>query len=138
MNWRAIFAIVRKDLKLVLQNKGVIIPIIAVPVIIFGALPWISAFVPSTASLGNNSLDRLTALIAQMPAGLRDQLAPYSMEQQSIFFFLVYLLAPLFLIVPLMVAVGHFEPGNCLCAAVESPDPGMPAKQWAGTRQTSL
>ena len=104
MNWRAIFAIVRKDLKLVLQNKGVIIPIIAVPVIIFGALPWISAFVPSTVSLGNNSLDRLTALIAQMPAGLRNQLAPYSMEQQSIFFFLVYLLAPLFLIVPLMVA----------------------------------
>ena len=30
MNWRAIRAIVRKDLKVVLQNKGVSIPIIVV------------------------------------------------------------------------------------------------------------
>ena len=47
MNWRAMFAIVRKDLKIVVQNKGVLIPIIAVPLIIFGALPWISALAPS-------------------------------------------------------------------------------------------
>lgn len=104
MNWRAVFAIVRKDLKIVLQNKGVVIPTIAVPVIIFGALPWISILAPSMVSLGGNSLDKLTTLIAQMPAGLRNQLAPYSPEQQTVVFFLVYLLAPMFLIVPLMVA----------------------------------
>lgn len=104
MNWRAVFAIVRKDLKIVLQNKGVLIPIIAVPLIIFGALPWVSVLAPSMVSLGGKSLDELAALIAQMPAGLRDQLAPYSLEQQTVIFFLVYLLAPLFLIVPLMVA----------------------------------
>lgn len=104
MNWRAIFAIVRKDLKVVVQNKGVLIPIIVVPVIIFGALPWISALAPSMVKLGGNSLDKLTTLIAQMPAGLLNQLAPYTTEQQTIIFFLVYLLAPMFLIVPLMVA----------------------------------
>jgi ABC-type Na+ efflux pump permease subunit len=104
MNWRAIFAIVRKDLKIVVQNKGVLIPIIAVPLIIFGALPWVSALAPSMVNLGGTSLDRLSTLIAQMPAGLRDQLAPYTAEQQTVIFFLVYLLAPMFLIVPLMVA----------------------------------
>ena len=39
MNWRAIRAIVRKDLKVVLQNKGVSIPLIVVPVVIMGLLP---------------------------------------------------------------------------------------------------
>ena len=39
MNWRAIFAIVRKDLKVVLQNKGVVIPIIALPLILLASCP---------------------------------------------------------------------------------------------------
>lgn len=104
MNWRAIFAIVRKDLKVVLQNKGVIIPIIMVPLILFGALPWISAFAPSLINLGGTSMDELTALIQRMPAALQNELAPYSLDQQTTVFFLVYLLAPMFLIIPLMVA----------------------------------
>ncbi len=104
MNWRAVFAIVRKDLKVVLQNKGVIIPIIAVPLILFGLLPWLSVFVPSMVNIGGADMEELTAMIANMPAGLRDELAPYSIEQQTIVFFLVYMLAPMFLIIPLMVA----------------------------------
>ena len=35
MNTRAIFAIVRKDLKVAMQNKGVILPIILLPLILF-------------------------------------------------------------------------------------------------------
>ena len=104
MKWRAVFAIVRKDLKIVLQNKGVLIPIIVVPLILFGAIPWISALAPSMVNMGGTSLDEITALIEQMPVGLRTELAPYTLEQQTIVFFLVYMLAPMFLIIPLMVA----------------------------------
>ena len=35
MNWRAIWAIMRKDLRVVVQNKGVVLPIILLPVILF-------------------------------------------------------------------------------------------------------
>ncbi len=104
MNWRAVFAIVRKDLKTVLQNKGVIIPIIAVPLILFGVLPWISALAPSLVNLGGASINELTTLIESMPAGLQNELASYTIEQQTVVFFLVYMLAPMFLIIPLMVA----------------------------------
>jgi ABC-type Na+ efflux pump permease subunit len=104
MNWRAIFAIVRKDLKVVLQNKGVIIPIIALPVIIFGALPWLAAMAPNMVNIAGANFDELTELINAMPSGLRNELAPYNPDQQTIVFFLVYLLAPLFLVIPLMVA----------------------------------
>ena len=104
MNWRAIFAIVRKDLKVVLQNKGVIIPIIIVPLILFGVLPWLSVLAPNLVNIGGASMDELTAMIENMPAGLQEELAPYTVEQQTIVFFLVYMLAPMFLIIPLMVA----------------------------------
>lgn len=105
MNWRAIFAIVRKDLKVVLQNKGVIIPIIVVPLILFGLLPWFSALAPNLVNVsGRNSMQEMNALIANMPSGLQNELAPYTLEQRTIVFFLVYLLAPMFLIIPLMVA----------------------------------
>ena len=104
MNWRAVFAIVRKDLKIVLQNKGVIIPTIAVTLILFGVIPWMSALAPSLVNMGGTSLDELTALIEKMPVGLRTELAPYTRDQQTIVFFLVYMLAPMFLIIPLMVS----------------------------------
>ena len=39
MNWRAIRAIVRKDLKVVFQNKGVMIPIIVIPLVFLVVLP---------------------------------------------------------------------------------------------------
>ena len=104
MNWRAIFAIVRKDLKVVLQNKGVVIPIIMVPLILFGLLPWLSVLAPDMVNVGGTDMDELITLINRMPTGLQDELAPYTVEQQTIIFFLVYLLAPMFLIIPLMVA----------------------------------
>lgn len=105
MNWRAIFAIVRKDLKVVLQNKGVTIPIVALPLILFGLLPWLSALAPNLINVdGSSSMEELTALMKIMPAGLQHELAPYTVEQQTIVFFLVYMLAPMFLIIPLMVA----------------------------------
>ncbi len=104
MNWRAIFAIVRKDLKVVLQNKGVILPIVIVPLVLFGALPWIAALAPTMVNMGGMNLDELTDLIARMPEGLRVEMAPYAPDQQAILFFLVYLLAPMFLILPLMAS----------------------------------
>lgn len=104
MNWRAVFTIVRKDLKVVLQNKGVTIPIIVVPLVLFGLLPWLSVLAPSMVSIGGTDMDELIALIERMPTGLRNELAPYTVEQQTIVFFLVYMLAPMFLIIPLMVA----------------------------------
>ena len=54
--------------------------------------------------MGGSDLEDLATLIASAPAGLQRELAPYSIEQQTVVFFLVYMLAPMFLILPLMVA----------------------------------
>ena len=104
MNTRAILAIVRKDLKVALQNKGVVLPIVIVPLIMFVILPWLAVFAPSLASMGGTSFNNMDELLVRMPAGLLNELSGYTPDQQVVVFILVYMLAPMFLILPLMVS----------------------------------
>ncbi len=104
MNTRVIAAVIRKDLKVVFQNKGVLLPIVIVPLVLFVVLPWLSALMPSLVNVGGASLDELDELLASMPPGLQQELAGYNPMQATTVYFLVYMLAPLFLILPLMTA----------------------------------
>jgi ABC-type Na+ efflux pump permease subunit len=108
MNKRAILAIVWKDLKVAVQNKGVLIPIIVIPVILFMVLPWGMMVGPTliNGSLGNTqSVEyQLNQLLLTMPSSVKNELAGHSMTQQMSIFMLVYGLAPMFLIIPLMVS----------------------------------
>ncbi len=107
MNKRAIFAIIRKDLQVASQNKGVMLPILILPLIFFVVLPWLVTFVPSLVNVGGvsaSNLDQLQALIQRMPAGFQQEMAGYEGNQLLAVFFLVYMMAPFFLIVPLMVS----------------------------------
>jgi hypothetical protein len=107
MNKRAIFAIIRKDLKVVSQNKGVMLPILMLPLILFVILPWLVTLAPSLVNIGGvsaNNLDDLKTLIYRMPAGFQQEMAGYEGIQILVVFFLVYMMAPFFLILPLMVA----------------------------------
>lgn len=104
MNTRAIMAIVRKDLKVAIQNKGVVLPIIILPLILFIVFPWVMAYAPQMASSTGTSINNIDVLIKRMPAGLLKELSSYTEIQQMIVFSLVYLLAPMFLIMPLMVS----------------------------------
>jgi ABC-2 type transport system permease protein len=104
MNTRAIRAIVRKDLKVALQNKGVVLPIIILPLILFVVFPWIMAYAPSWANASGASISNMDELLARMPAGLLKELSGYTRDQQMTVFALVYMLAPMFLIMPLMVS----------------------------------
>ncbi|MDQ2692204.1 MAG: ABC transporter permease subunit [Chloroflexota bacterium] len=104
MNTRAILAIVRKDLKVALQNKGVLLPIIILPVILFVVFPWIIVYASSLADTTGTSFSNVDELLERMPAGLLNELGRYTLDQQIIVFILVYMLAPLFLIMPIMVS----------------------------------
>jgi ABC-2 type transport system permease protein len=108
MNTRAILAVVRKDLKVVSQNKGVTLPIVISILVMFVILPWGVRLVPSLVSTGGvsaNGLDTGQWLIDRMPAGLQQELAGYDQDQTMVVYILVYMLAPLFLTIPLMVSM---------------------------------
>lgn len=105
MNWRAIRAIVRKDLKVVVQNKGVVIPLILVPLIFLILLPGLAGLVPTLVTgLPGTPLSGMDNFVTSMPEGLQSALAGYNQAQTIIVLVLVYFLAPMYLIIPLMVA----------------------------------
>ena len=104
MNTRAILAIVRKDLKVAVQNKGVLLSMIILPLILFVAMPWIMAYGPDLAKSTNTSFSNMDQILGRMPAGLVHELSGYTHDQQLIVFILMYMLAPMFLIMPLMVS----------------------------------
>ena len=104
MNTRAMFAIIRKDVKVAVQNKGVVIPLIALPLILFVIFPWVMAYVPSWDNSGGASFSNMGDMLGQMPDALLTELSGYTSDQQVIVFMLVYMLAPMFLILPLMVS----------------------------------
>ena len=104
MNTRAISAIARKDLRVALQNKGVVLPIIILPLILFVVLPWIMAYAASLTDMSGASMSNVDEILKRMPAGLLNELSGYTFKQQMLVFTLVYMLAPMFLIMPLMVS----------------------------------
>lgn len=104
VNWSLIRAVIRRDLTLVSRNRGVVLPMILVPLIMLVALPALAAFVPSAVSMPGASLSDMESFMERMPAGLRGELASYDEIQRVVVLMLVYFFAPMYLIVPLMVA----------------------------------
>jgi ABC-type Na+ efflux pump permease subunit len=104
MKWRSIHTVAKKDITVVARNKGVIIPLIIVPLFFFVLLPWGAAFLPSIDGLSNTPSNDSEALMEMMPEGLVRELEGLNPEQKMITYLLVYMLAPMFLIVPLMVS----------------------------------
>ncbi|RIK40054.1 MAG: hypothetical protein DCC55_16275 [Chloroflexi bacterium] len=109
MNWRAIRAIITKDLQVALRSKAVVLPMVIVPLIVVLVLPAVIALAPAALEtagtrLPTDDLDDLAELVARAPAGLQQELAEYDLTQAAIVLALTYLFAPFYLIIPLMVS----------------------------------
>ncbi|MGE5123104.1 MAG: ABC transporter permease subunit [Acidobacteriaceae bacterium] len=105
MKARAMLAIVRKDLKVASQNKGVMVPIIIVALLFFAGLPWLARLIPVMSQMAGEALKDIEGVLARMPAGLLKDFAGLSLNQSITIYILKYMLAPMFLLLPLMVAV---------------------------------
>lgn len=105
MNGRAVRAIVRRDLMGVLRSKGVLLPIIIVPLVIMVAIPLsVGLLMPTLGDVPSFNPGDIETFMAQMPERLQAELADLDEMQRMIVAFLVYMFAPMFLILPLMVA----------------------------------
>ena len=102
MNRRAVRAIVARDLRVVVRSRAVLVPLIVVPALLLVVLPALAALAPGL--LGAQDLAELEQLLERMPPALAEPLAGRSREEQVVLLLLGYLLAPLYLIVPVMVA----------------------------------
>ena len=105
MNRRAIFAIVRKDLKVASQNKGVLVPFIVLAVVFYVLVPWLTRLVPLFEDAAGDMLSGVDKLLTRMPAGFQQEFSGLNLPQTLIVYLLKYQMAPMFLLVPLLVAL---------------------------------
>ncbi|MBN1311773.1 MAG: ABC transporter permease [Anaerolineae bacterium] len=104
MNWRAVGAIIRKDIKVVLRSKAVLLPIILVPLFIQVILPAALGLGVNLIPQSSSEMEDLAQMMSAMPPGLQEQLGSLDEKQLFLTLMLVYVFAPFFLIVPLMVS----------------------------------
>ena len=99
IDWVAVRGVVGKDLRAVRRSKSVVIPMLAVPVLLMIVLPAVIGF--SARATQGVGVDRL---LTSVPGDLAEPILALPEREQLIVLVNGYLLAPLFLIVPLMVS----------------------------------
>ena len=104
MNWRSVRAIANKDLKEVRQNKAAWMPAIIIPIIFALVMPLIfillPQFIPATDI--TKELGDLNDLVSKLPPSVAAIFTGQSVQQGFVIYMAGFLLAPLFLIMPLM------------------------------------
>lgn len=104
MNWRSIWAIAKKDLKEVRQNKAAWGPSIAVPLIFAILMPLIFIILPQVIPVEDveRELGDINVMLRSMPPAMQALFEGRSLEQMFVLYMAGFTLAPLFLIMPLM------------------------------------
>src|SRR5690625_6553092 len=78
------------------------IPLVTVPLVLLVILPLVATLAPNYVNIPG--LDDLDALLGQMPEDVRAGLAGAGDQERLVVLLTVYLFAPLFLLIPTMVA----------------------------------
>ncbi len=104
MNWRSIWAIARKDLKEVRQNKVAWGPAIAIPLIFAILMPILFTLVPKFIPVEDvqRELGDMETLMKNLPPTIQVIFEGLKLEQMFVLYMTAFMLAPLFLIMPLM------------------------------------
>lgn len=104
MNWRSIWAIARKDLKEVSQNKAAWGPAIVVPLIFAILLPILFTVLPQIIPVEDvqRELGDIDSLLEKLPPTMSVLFNELELEQAFVLYMTGFMLAPLFLIMPLM------------------------------------
>ena len=106
MNGRIIWNIAVKDWKEVLQNRTAMTSSLVLPLIFVVVLPLVFIYLPGAVSTPgmNTSTADIQAMIAVMPPPVRDQISGLDVNQAMVVLLLGFFFAPMFLILPLMIA----------------------------------
>lgn len=100
-DWPVVWSIVRRDLTAVRRSKAVVIPMLLVPTLLMIVLPLLVGYAARSASSGEVGA---SAFLNSVPRQLAEPIEALPPEAQLLTLILGYLLAPLFMIVPLMVS----------------------------------
>lgn len=104
MNRRAVLAVIRKDLKVVVQSRMIMMTLVIVPLIMLVVMPLGMIWMASTLDTGE-VLGDLVMFMENMPPSLQAELAQFETDSQlAIGVMILYFFAPFYLILPLMTS----------------------------------
>jgi len=92
-----------KDWMEIRRNWQVLLPLLFVPVVFAVVLP-IVAVIPTTSVPAESSSEGLLAIMKTLPAHVRYEIAAMNGKQAITYMMSLYLFAPVFLIIPIMVS----------------------------------
>jgi len=98
-HWHAARAVMAKDFTAVRRSKAVVLPMLVVPALLLVVLPLLVGIAARNAGSAD-----VTDFLRRLPGGVARPITALPAREQLVVLVLGYLLAPLFLIVPLMVA----------------------------------
>ena len=104
MSWRSIWAIARKDLMEVRQNKAAWGPAIVVPLIFAIVIPLLLIVLPQVVPVEDiqRELGDIDVMLKKLPPAAGNIFSGPKLEQMFVLYTTTFMLAPLFLIMPLM------------------------------------
>ena len=104
MNWRSIWAIARKDLREVKQNKMAWGPAVTLPLIFAVAMPILFSLIPQFLPVEDvqRELGDIETLLKNLPPAMQAIFNGLKLEQMFVLYMTAFMFAPLFLIMPLM------------------------------------
>src|SRR5512147_1733791 len=98
MNWRAIWAVVRKDDTVILRYRAILLPMIIVPIMFQVLFPVGFGLAATYAPIKSSDLGDLQQMMTAMPDSLRAEIEGLNERQMFFVLMLVYLFAPMYLI----------------------------------------
>ena len=103
LDWRTVKTVTKRDLMLITRSRSILLPIVLVPLILLVLMPAAIGILIPTANNATDLQD-LQRFFDMMPATMVSEFRNYTPTQTMVVFLLVYMFAPLFLILPIMTA----------------------------------
>lgn len=104
MNWKIIQTIIRRDLRVVLRSRAVVLPMVIVSLVMTVGIPLLMAAIVLNVDLSAPEMADMQVILNQMPPAFLADYGHLPYEYQAFLFMVMYTFAPLFLILPLMTA----------------------------------
>ena len=98
-HWSMMRAVMAKDFTAIRRSKPVVLPMLIVPTLLMVVLPFLIGMVARS-----DATPDVSSLLRRLPGDIADPILSLPPKEQVVVLVNGYLLAPLFLIVPLMVA----------------------------------
>ena len=104
MRPQSIWLVFRKDWREMRRNWQVLVPITAVPMLVAVLLPMIILFLPNLTPTTNMSIQSLQTVMKNLPNSIQAEIAGMTAQQALTYLLMLYFLAPLFLVIPVMAS----------------------------------